>query len=428
MKGTFQTIEGTSDLLSGARRPLVRIEVWRHVEHVIHTVMHRHGFAEIRTPVLEPTGLVARGLGQLTDIVSKEMFTFERGDTSYVLRPELTAPIMRAYLQHHMEQKPGVQRLYYIGPCFRAERPQKGRYRQFHQFGAEIIGTNDPRADAEVIAVMMDVYQTLELTDAQLRINTLGDAESRPRYREALVKYLTPHTEALTEISRERLSRNPLRILDTKVEAERVLLADAPRLLDYVDEDSRGSYEALKGLLQSLEISFLEDPMLVRGLDYYTQTAFELEHAGIGAQRALAGGGRYDLLAPAIGASQPVSAVGFAAGVERLILAMEASDLSLPEEDPFDVWMVALGEKAGRRAFLLLQTLRAAGLRVGMELGYRSMKAQMRLANRARARQVIIVADRELDEEVATVKDMKSGEQSTIPLAQLTDNLIKQLN
>ncbi len=428
MKGTFQTIEGTSDLLSGARRPLVRIEVWRHVEHVIQAVMHRHGFAEIRTPVLEPTGLVARGLGQLTDVVSKEMFTFERGDTSYVLRPELTAPIMRAYLQHHMEQKPGVQRLYYIGPCFRAERPQKGRYRQFHQFGAEIIGTDDPRADAEVIAAMMDVYRTLELTDTQLRINTLGDAETRPRYREALVKYLTPHTEALTEISRERLSRNPLRILDTKVEAERVLLEDAPRLLDYIDEDSRASYEAVKGLLQSLEISFVEDPMLVRGLDYYTETAFELEHAGIGAQRALAGGGRYDLLAPAIGASQPVPAVGFAAGMERLILAMEASELLLPEEHPFDVWMVALGDTAGREAFLLLQTLRAEGLRVGMELGYRSMKAQMRLANRACARQVVIVADRELEAEVATVKDMKTGEQSTIPLARLADNLIKKLN
>jgi len=390
--------------------------------------MHRHGFAEIRTPVLEPTGLIARGLGQLTDIVSKEMFTFERGDTSYVLRPELTAPIMRAYLQHHMEQKPGVQRLYYIGPCFRAERPQKGRYRQFHQFGAEIIGTDDPRADAEVIAAMMDVYRTLELTDTQLRVNTLGDAETRPRYREALVKYLTPHTGALTEISRERLSRNPLRILDTKVEAECVLLEGAPRLLDYIDEDSRASYEALKGLLESLEISFVEDPMLVRGLDYYTQTAFELEHAGIGAQRALAGGGRYDLLAPAIGASQPVPAVGFAAGMERLILAMEASDLSLPEEHPFDVWMVALGETAGREAFLLMQTLRAEGLRVGMELGYRSMKAQMRLANRACARQVIIVADRELEAEVATVKDMNTGEQSTIPLARLADNLIKTLN
>ena len=428
MKSTFQTIEGTSDLLSGARRPLVRIEVWRHVEHVIHTVMHRHGFAEIRTPVLEPTGLVARGLGQLTDVVSKEMFTFERGDTSYVLRPELTAPIMRAYLQHHMEQKPGVQRLYYIGPCFRAERPQKGRYRQFHQFGAEIIGTNDPRADAEVIAVMMDVYRTLELTDTQLRINTLGDAETRPKYREALVKYLTPHTEALTEISRERLARNPLRILDTKVEVERALLKDAPCLLDYIGEDSRGSYEALKGILQSLEISFVEDPLLVRGLDYYTQTAFELEHAGIGAQRALAGGGRYDLLAPAIGASRPVPAVGFAAGLERLILAMEASELSLPEEHPFDVWMIALGETAGKEAFVLLQTLRAAGLRVGMELGYRSMKAQMRLANRACARQVVIVADRELEAEVAAVKDMRTGEQSMIPLARLADNLIKKLN
>ncbi|MXZ18862.1 MAG: histidine--tRNA ligase [Rhodothermaceae bacterium] len=427
MKSTFQTIEGTNDLLPGAQRALVRTEVWRYVERVIHEVMHRHGFSEIRTPVLEPTGLVARAIGQLSDIVSKEMFTFERGDTSYVLRPELTAPIMRSYLQHHLDQQPGVQRLYYIGACFRAERPQKGRYRQFHQFGAEIIGTEDPRADADIIAVMMEVYQALELLGTKLIINTLGSAETRPKYREALVNYLEPHRENLTKVSRERLSRNPLRILDTKVEAERKILEQAPCLHDYLDEKSQVNYEALKRLLESIGITYVEDPMLVRGLDYYTRTAFELEHDGIGAQSALAGGGRYDLLAPAIGAKKPVPAVGFAAGIERLILAMEGSELSLPEADSFDVWMIALGDTAGEKAFTFVQALRRAGVRAGLELTSRSMKAQMRLANRANASWVVILAEEEMKTEKATVKNMVTGEQTAVQFSRLIQNLTGKL-
>ena len=427
MKRTFQTIEGTNDLLPGAQRALVRTEVWRYVERVIHEIMHRHGFSEIRTPILEHTGLIARGIGQLTDIVSKEMFTFERGDTSYVLRPELTAPIMRSYLQHHLEQQPGVQRLYYIGACFRAERPQKGRYRQFHQFGAEIIGTEDPRADADIIAVMMEIYQALELSGTKLRINTLGSAETRPKYREALINYLEPHRENLTKVSRDRLSRNPLRILDTKVEAEREILEHAPRLHDYLDKESRVNYEALKRLLESVAITYAEDSMLVRGLDYYTRTAFELEHDGIGAQSALAGGGRYDLLAPAIGAKKPVPAVGFAAGIERLILAMEGLELPLPEVDSFDVWMIALGDAAGEKAFTFVQALRRAGVRAGLELTSRSMKAQMRLANRANASWVVILAEEEMKIEKATVKNMVTGEQTAVHFARLIQNLTGKL-
>ncbi len=427
MKSTFQTIEGTSDLLPGAPKALVRTEVWHHIERGIHEIMRRHGFSEIRTPILEHTGLIARGIGQLTDIVSKEMYTFERGNTNYVLRPELTAPIMRSYLQHHLEQQPGVQRLYYLGACFRAERPQKGRYRQFHQFGAEIIGTEDPRADAEIIAVMMEVYRALGLLETRLRINTLGSAETRPKYREALVRYLEPHRETLTGVSQDRLSRNPLRILDTKVEAERKILKEAPRLYAYLDEESRRNYEALKRILASIEIPYLEDPMLVRGLDYYTRTAFELEHDGIGAQSALAGGGRYDLLAPAIGAKKPVPAVGFAAGMERLILAMEGSGLPLPGSDPFDVWMIALGDAAGEKAFIFVQSLRRAGLRAGLELTGRSMKAQMRLANRACSRWVVILGEKELEMEQAIVKDMVTGEQIAVPFIGLTQNLTEKL-
>ena len=415
-------------MLPGVEKSLLRTEAWHHVEDVIHQVMSRYGFSEIRTPILEHTGLVARGVGQLTDIVSKEMFTFERGDTSYVLRPELTAPIMRSYLQHHLEQQPGVQRLYYIGPCFRAERPQKGRYRQFHQFGAEIIGTDDPRADADIIAVMMEIYRAFGLARTRLRVNTLGSAETRPKYREALIEYLMPFSQTLTQVSRERLSRNPLRILDTKVEAERKILEGAPRLSDYIDEESRMSYEALKQFLRAVKISFVEDPMLVRGLDYYTRTAFELEHDGIGAQSALAGGGRYDLLASAIGSKKPIPAVGFAAGTERLILALEASEIPLPKEQPFNVWVIAVGEAAGEKAFEFTHALRKAGLRVGMELAKRSLKAQMRLANRANTSQVVILAEQEMEAETATVKNMLTGEQESVPFAELVKNLTELHN
>ncbi len=428
LKSTFQTIEGTTDVLPGAQRVLLRTEVWRYVECVIHEVMHRYGFSEIRTPILEHSGLVSRAIGQFTDVVSKEMFTFERGDTSYVLRPELTAPIMRSYLQHHLEQQPGVQRLYYIGPCFRAERPQKGRYRQFHQFGAEIIGTEDPRADAEIVAVMMEIYRAFELQGTKLFINTLGSADTRPKYREALIKYLEPYREELTQVSRDRLTRNPLRILDTKVEAERKILEQAPSIQDYIDHESKVSYESLKRLLESISIPYEENPMLVRGLDYYTQTAFELEHEKIGAQSSLAGGGRYDLLAPAIGAKKPVPAVGFAAGIERLILAMEASELSLPEMDSFDVWVIALGDAAGKEAFSVVQSLRKKKMRVGMELNSRSMKAQMRLANRSNAKWVIILAEQEMKSKAATLKDMVTGEQTIVPFARLRQTLTKKLD
>ncbi len=412
-------------MLPGSKNRVTCSEAWQHAEREIRAVMYRFAFEEIRTPILEPTSLIARGIGQLTDIVSKEMFSFERGRTSYVMRPELTAPIVRAYLQHHLAQRPGQQRLFYMGPCFRAERPQKGRYRQFHQFGAEILGADDARADAEIIAVMMAVYEALGVGKVTLRLNTLGNSESRPRYYEALKAYLVPYADQLTTTSRERLDRNPLRILDTKVAHERDLLHGAPRLIDFVDEESRTHFEILKELLQDLGLPYVEDPFLVRGLDYYTRTAFELEHYGIGAQSALAGGGRYDLLATLVGSRQSVPAVGFAAGMERLFLAMDdAGSVSQSGTMPVDVWLISLGKKAERNAFKLLQVLRAAGLRVCCDLGSRSMKAQMRLANRAGARYAVIIADRELETGAAQVKDMASGTQTTQPFEALAKYLV----
>ena len=425
MSHTFQNIKGTFDVLpevsSTDGTMVAGSSAWQHVEDVIRDVMARFNVDEIRTPIFEETELIARGVGQLTDIVSKEMFAFERGDTNYVLRPEITAPVMRAYLQHHLDQRGGVQKLYYIGPCFRAERPQKGRYRQFHQFGCEIIGTDDARADAEVISLMMALYEAFGLHGMALRINSLGDAESRPRYKEALKSFLEPHRDRLGETSRTRLDTNPLRILDTKDERERALLEDAPRLIDFIDDESRAHYDEVRRLLDDIGIAYEEDPFLVRGLDYYTRTAFELESSDLGAQSALAGGGRYDLLAQEIGSKQPVPAVGFAAGMERLFLALEAQDVPLPGAPRPEIFIVALGDEAAGWAFRQAQKLRRDGLRVGLDLKGRSMKAQMREANRQNAPFAAIVGKDELAAGAVQVKDMSTGEQTEVPVDSLFD-------
>lgn len=423
----MQHIPGTFDILPDAQgtggSDLAPAAAWQWAERTVRDVAGRFGFDEIRTPILEPTELIARGVGGATDIVQKEMFAFEKGDTQYVLRPEVTAPVMRAYLEHRLEQRGGVQKLFYIGPCFRAERPQKGRFRQFHQFGCEIIGSSDARADAEAIAFMMAMCDAFSVGETRLRLNSLGDADSRPRYREALRAYFAPYTADLTETSRQRLETNPLRILDTKEERERRLLEDAPRLTDFLGDAARAHYAEVKTLLGDAGIAFVEDPFLVRGLDYYGRTAFELESDALGAQSALGGGGRYDGLAEEIGARAPVPAVGMAAGFERFFLAMQAAGTVMPGTPTPDVFLVAIGERATRWAFSQAQLLRRAGLRTGYDLRSTSMKAQMREANRSGAPRVVIAGDTELDAQQATVKDMSSGEQTTVALDALARHL-----
>lgn len=423
MSKTFRNITGTFDILPDAQKidgtiiPGTRI--WVETEQKIRRVMSLFGFHEIRTPIIEPTELIARGVGADTDIVSKEMFAFERGETQYVLRPELTAPVMRSYLQHHLDQKGGVQKLFYVGPCFRAERPQKGRYRQFHQFGVELIGAEEPASDVEAIAVMMEVYQSMGVHETTLRINSLGDETSRPRYKKALLEYFEPLDAQLSDASRLRLKSNPLRILDTKDSRERILLENAPRLADFLDSDSRLHFSVVKSILQDLGIAFTEDPFLVRGLDYYSRTTFELESPSLGAQSALAGGGRYDLLAQAVGSSQVVPAIGFAAGFERLFLAMQANGDALDSPRQIDVYVVALGDGAQRWAQRTAGMWRKAGLSVSFDLKNRSMKAQMREANRQNSRFAVIIGSDELDSGTAVVRDMQSGEQQSVLLAEL---------
>ena len=428
MSTSFQNIRGTFDILpdaytdDGGTRVASSAE-WRHVETTVRDVMHRHNFEEIRTPILEPTELVARGVGESTDIVQKEMFAFERKDTQYVLRPEITAPVVRSFLQHHLDQRGGVQKLFYLGPCFRAEKPQKGRYRQFHQFGIEILGADEARADAETIAVLMAICEALGLSDLDLRLNTLGTPERRTEYVEALRDYLEPYADELSETSQRRLERNPLRILDTKIEHEQEILQDAPQLIDFVGEESLAHYDAVKKLLDDLGIEFHEDPHLVRGLDYYTETTFELESPGLGAQSALAGGGRYDRLAEVLGSDEPVPAVGFAAGMERVFLALDAADIDLPSASEPDVFIAALGEEAERWVFRTSQELRSAGLHVAHDLMGRSLKAQMKEANRQNAPYAMIIGGNELEAEAATVKEMESGEQEEVAFDRLTEYL-----
>jgi histidyl-tRNA synthetase len=417
IKGTFDILpDSYSD--GGETRIAPSVE-WRYVEATVRDVMERYNFDEIRTPILEPTELVARGVGEATDIVQKEMFAFERSDTQYVLRPEVTAPVMRSYLQHHLDQRGGVQKLYYIGPCFRAEQPQKGRHRQFHQFGVEVIGADDARSDAETVATMMAIYEELGISDMRLRINTLGTPERREAYVAALRSYLEPYADDLSETSRRRLERNPLRVLDTKLEHEQEVLQDAPKLPDFVGDQSIDHYTRVKELLTDLGVEYEEDPFLVRGLDYYTETTFELESPQLGAQSALAGGGRYDRLAEVLGSDTPVPAVGFAAGIERLFLALDAADVDRPDLPQPDVFIAALGEEAEAWVFRTVQQLRETGLQIAHDLKGRSLKAQMKEANRQDAEYAIIIGDNELEAESATVKEMESGSQTEIAFSGL---------
>ena len=423
----FQSIRGTFDVLpeaheSGGSR-VAGSAAWRHVEATVRGVMARYAFEEVRTPILEPVDLVARGVGGTTDIVQKEMFTVERSRETYVLRPEVTAPVMRAVLQHSLLGQKSPQRLFYIGPCFRAERPQKGRFRQFHQFGTELVGTEDARADAETIACLRAVYDAFGITGTRLRLNTLGDAADRPRYRDALRDHFAPHAAALSETSRGRLEANPLRILDTKDPAERALLEGAPRLPDFVGPAAADHYAEVKALLDLLGVPYVEDATLVRGLDYYTRTVFELESDTLGAQSALAAGGRYDGLAEAVGSRQPVPAVGVAAGIERLFLALEAQGAALPEAPRPDAFVVSLGDAATHASVGLAETLRRAGLRVEVALGGRSVKAQMKAADKSGARFALVVGDDELAAGTVSVRDLEASEQESVPVEALAERL-----
>jgi histidyl-tRNA synthetase len=330
--------------------------------------------------------------------------------------------VARAFVEHHLEQRGGTQNLYYIGPMFRAEKPQKGRQRQFHQFGAEVIGADDPAADVDIIALMMSIYDRVGISNTSLKINSVGDPKSRKAYTKALKDYFRPHLDDMSDISKERFEKNPLRILDSKEEEDQPFIDDAPVITDFLTEETEAHYARVKELLNELDIPFEEDPYLVRGLDYYTRTAFELISPDLGAQDALGGGGRYDLLIEEIG-GQHTPAVGFAAGMERLFIACEELGIDLVEEEMLDVYIVTLGEEARTWGLKHLPKLRKAGLSASMDYIGRSIKAQMKDADRENARHVIIVGGNELAEGKFTLRNMKASEEDSYTFEEILNKL-----
>jgi histidyl-tRNA synthetase len=415
-KPSFRTHHGMHDILPDESPK------WVALEAIVRETAKRFHFHEIRTPIMEDTALIARGVGELTDIVSKEMFAFNRGDDQYVLRPEGTASVSRAYIQHNLDQRGGVQRLFYIGPMFRAERPQKGRQRQFHQFGVEVLGSAEPMADTETIAFMVEVIKRIGISRFTLKLNSVGDIESRTAYKEALINYFTPLKSQLSEVSQQRLAQNPMRILDSKDEGDKALVENAPKILDYLNEDCASHFEAVKAQLTHLGIAFEIDPLLVRGLDYYSKTAFEISSPDLGAQDALGGGGRYDLLVEELGGKK-TPAVGFACGMERLLIASEALGLNLVNEHRPDVIMVSLGEEAQNWSLKAAHELRALGLDVTMHYSGGSMKAQMKNANRENTKYCIIVGDNELAENSFVLRDMDKSDEQKLDWNQIKAHL-----
>ncbi len=411
-KAHYSTHHGMFDILPD------ETPSWRALEEIIHEEAATFNFEEIRTPILEQTELIKRGVGQLTDIVTKEIFAFTKGDSNYVLRPELTAPVVRSFVQHHLAQRGGTQKLYYIGPMFRAERPQKGRQRQFHQFGVEIIGTDNPLADVECMAFMMRIYQRIGIKNFSLKINSVGDPESRDTYKVVLRDYLKPHYNTLSELSQQRFEKNPMRILDSKEPEDQKFIKNAPVISDHLNEESKLHFEQVCDYLTALDIKYTIDPLLVRGMDYYTRTAFELTSPDLGSQDALAGGGRYDLLVEEIG-GQPTPAVGFAAGMERLLIACEELGINLAAEKSVDVYIISLGDAARNWAVKTLSMFRKAGISATMDYQGRSMRAQMKDANRENAAHALIVGDNELEQERFTLRNMKESDEDSLSLEKI---------
>lgn len=418
----FKVPKGTQDILPG------QSEKWQLVEAKIRELCNVYRYKEIRTPMFESTELFQRGVGDTTDIVQKEMYTFEdRGGRSMTLRPEGTASAVRSYVEHKMFGSADQPvKLYYTGPMFRYERQQAGRYRQFVQFGVEAIGSADPAIDAEVMALAMDVYSSLGLKDLKLVINSLGDKETRDAHREALIKHFEPSIDELCGDCQSRLAKNPLRILDCKRDHGHPLMASAPALTDYLTADSAEYFAKVKAYLDVLGIPYVVDPNLVRGLDYYNHTAFEvmLTSKGFGSITTLCGGGRYNGLVEDIGGPE-MPGIGFAMSIERLLLALEAEGIELDVQDKLDMYVITMGEAAKLKAVELVSSFRAKGVSAEMDYLERKMKAQMKAADRANAKYVIVLGDSELEEQVVNVKNMETGDQEKVAFGQLVQYMLE---
>lgn len=384
----------------------------------------RAGYADIELPVFEDTALFARGVGESTDVVSKEMYTFsDRGDRSVTLRPEGTAGVMRAVIEHGLDRGGLPVKLCYAGPFFRYERPQAGRYRQLQQVGVEAIGVDDPALDAEVIAVADAGFRSLGLRDFRLEITSLGDDTCRPQYRELLQQFLFGLD--LDEATRARAALNPLRVLDDKRPAMRELTAAAPVMLDHLSDEAKRHFDTVLAHLDAVKVPYVINPRLVRGLDYYTKTTFEFVHDGLGAQSGIGGGGRYDGLMADLG-GQDLSGIGFGLGVDRTLLALRAEGVAVGDATRCDVFGVPLGESAKVEIAKLAAELRAAGLRVDIAYGDRGLKGAMRAADRSGARFALVAGDRDIDAGTVGVKDLSSGEQVGVPISSVVGEILSR--
>ena len=410
----IQRIKGVKDILPPD------VSVWQWVEDSARETFESFCYSEIRIPIFEKTGVFSRAIGETSDIVEKEMYTFtDRGGESLTLRPEGTASVVRAYVENQMYNPPSAKKLYYLGPMFRAERPQAGRYRQFHQIGAELFGPEDPGADAEMIHLMMSIFENLGVNELTLRINSLGCPQCRPVYREKLAVYLVSRREGLCDNCVRRVDRNPLRVLDCKSRACGQIAEEAPPMTGSLCGDCKTHFDRTQTLLAAVGVEGKVEPRLVRGLDYYSRTAFEVASGALGAQDAVAGGGRYNSLVEQFN-GPPTPAIGFAIGMERLISLVDDKGGTLAPE----LFFIPLSAKAEEKAVLLARNLRDGGYMVDMSYGG-SLKSQLKKADRASANMAVIIGEEELDKSIALVKEMKTGEQSTIPLEELTHWLDK---
>ncbi|MGG1515832.1 histidine--tRNA ligase [Paenibacillus oryzisoli] len=418
---SIQKPKGTQDLLPG------EVEKWQYLESKARELCQRFNYKEIRSPIFESTELFSRGVGETTDIVEKEMYTFmDKGDRSISLRPEGTAGVVRAFVENKLYGVPDLTKLYYIGPMFRYEQPQAGRYRQFHQFGIEAFGSVDPSIDAEVIALGYTFYKEIGLKEVTVEINSVGTPSVRTAYREQLQAFFAPVKEKLCKDCQSRYDRNPMRILDCKIDAK--YGEGAPDILEFLDEECTTHFSQVKEHLTAMDIPFRINPRLVRGLDYYTHTAFEYKAAGIGAIDTIGGGGRYNGLVGEIGGhgtDQP--GVGLGLGLERILLVLQAQGVEIPKPEPLDVYLIGLGQAAEKQITQLLQQLRVQGLKAEKDYQGRKMKAQMKSADRFNATYVAILGDDELERGEITLKKMDTGTQVTVSLADLAANAAKTL-
>ena len=420
----IQKQKGTYDVYGNTGKKIV------YLENLLKALMEKYNYEYVRTPLFEASDLFHRGVGETSDIVSKETYDFtDRGNRNITLRPEGTAGVVRSFIENKMYARTEQPiKTWYYGPMYRYERPQSGRYREFYQFGVEVFGTNDPMIDAEIISIPVNFYKLLGLKGIKVNINSLGDAESRKNYRDALIEYFKPHINTLCEDCKTRFLKNPLRILDSKVDKETEILKNAPSILDYLNEVSKKHFENVKKYLEALDIEYVVNPKIVRGLDYYTNTVFEVEAnvEGFGSQNVLCAGGRYNNLVETIGGPS-TAGIGFALGFERLLTALDYENINVIEDDGIDVYIIPMSENEKQKSLNVTNNLRMNGFKVDMDYLNRNIKSNFKQADRLNSKFVIIIGEEEIKTNVATIKNNHEKTEEKIEFDKLVEYLDRNI-